>query len=167
MVGSVPVLRFVIPAVPPSLNVWSRGHWSKRASMVSEWHGLIAMFCTAPRCFTVRKDAPPARVTLSFVTRKDGDNCAKAVMDSLVHRGLLSDDGPRGVSNLTLEARACHKGESESTTVCIEYPESGQDGVGNPDPDSKVRPGRPNAGGLDTLPKEKGARSGGAGRRSK
>jgi hypothetical protein len=146
------VIEFTIPAVPPSLNVWSRGHWSKRNAMVREWHGLVAMFMR-PRCFSVADNVPPASVTLSFVSRKDADNCAKAVMDSLVHNGLLLDDGPSGVKSTTLKARRAEKGEPDSTTVRIEYPEPVTSG--KPVSASKDARRRPNAGDHDTLPKGK------------
>ncbi len=146
------VVEFTIPAVPPSVNVWSRQHWSQRARMIREWRGLVGMFAPrrGPKAPEVRV---PAAVTLEFVTRQDADNCAKAVLDGLVYHGFLLDDGPRGVSSLTLTARRVAKGEVESTRILLVFPVSRLATAETAFQDARSSP---NAGVPDSSPTRKG-----------
>ena len=51
----------------------------------------------------------PVRVCLTFYwpdrRRRDSDNAAKAALDSLVHQGLIQDDGPPWLTETVLRSR--------------------------------------------------------------
>lgn len=114
------MIEFVIPAVPPSLNSWSRKHWSVRAGMAAKWN-LMPHSATTVWEHTGFNDFPitPALVTLTFRIPRggDADNRAKFVLDALVSCGYIKDDGPPHLVELRLRSE---RGKPAETRVRIE-----------------------------------------------
>jgi len=82
-----------IPYTPPSLNVWSRQHWSYRKRQVDEISGCLRWLAVVERlpCFA------RARVEVVYyfrdTRRRDPDNFTpKTFLDGIRHAGLISDD---------------------------------------------------------------------------
>ena len=117
------MIEFTIPAVPPSLNAWSRKHWSVRRREAEKWRNLVtlaahgAYFKTAAGVFDPIVIPERAIVTLTFRLPRggDADNRAKFVLDGLVGRFIV-DDGPPHLAELRLRAE---RGKAQ-TTVRIE-----------------------------------------------
>ena len=95
-------IEFSIPAIPPSINKWSRSHWSVRANHAKDWYDWVALH--APLAPQKRLLIDPAIVTLTFASpyKIDGDNRAKFVLDGLVKRGLITDDSAPHLAELRL-----------------------------------------------------------------
>lgn len=95
-----------IPLLPVSLNKWSRGHWSIRHRERDRWREAVGLAILLHRPAPVRG---PVRVCLTFYwpdrRRRDSDNVAKHPMDSLVHHGLIRDDGPPWLVETVLRSR--------------------------------------------------------------
>ncbi len=123
------MIEFSISAVPPSLNVWSRKHWSVRRREAARWRALVS---TAAR-YEMRRRIPlrgfgptsaprfpitPAIVTLSFRLPRGGDasNREKFVTDGLIGT-LIVDDGPPHLVELRLRSE---RGKPAETTVRVE-----------------------------------------------
>ncbi len=105
-------VEFIIDAVPPSLNQWSRKHWSVRSIFAAQWRLLVRSASPKHRAIT------PAIVTLTFRLPRggDADNRAKFVLDGLVG-GLIVDDGPPHLVELRLRSE---RGKPAQTTVRVE-----------------------------------------------
>jgi len=89
-------ISFIIPLLPPSLNVAFRMHWIKRKRLQEEWDYLVYKHWIALTKFTFFK---PVKIlyTLSFASRRnrDFDNYiggTKFVTDALKRTFLLRDD---------------------------------------------------------------------------
>ena len=115
-------VHFTVPALPPTLNVWSRLHWSARARYSRDWKLWIRAH--APDVPMFHK---PVVVTLTFVCRRrrDADGMPKFVLDGLVGR-ILQDDGPDCVAELRLRvevsrsAKACTRIEVQAAAGMAE-----------------------------------------------
>ena len=70
----------------------------------------------------IKKVDTPCRIHIHSrrhqLTDADGIS-AKAVIDGLVHAGLLPDDSAKEISDLTFSQRKIHKKEIEETTITI------------------------------------------------
>src|SRR3989304_3400145 len=99
-------IEFSIDALPPSLNKWSRRHWSVRHQVTRDWGVWIAHFGPKPDSHGWPGGEPidPAVVTLEFrsVYRLDVDNRAKFVLDGLVKAGIIKDDAIPHLAELRL-----------------------------------------------------------------
>jgi Holliday junction resolvase RusA-like endonuclease len=82
-----------IPELPPSLNVWSRQHWTTRSKEVARLSADLTMLRLAHKIPTVAK--PRVQVVYYFPTkrRRDADNYApKYLLDGLRYSGIIADD---------------------------------------------------------------------------
>ena len=93
------VIEFTVPALPLTLNVWTRKHWAVREREAQRWRDLVAVF--GPRYPRV---IDPARVSLTFYGRTDAGNCEKLVTDALRGR-LITDDSYPHLDSLELRQR--------------------------------------------------------------
>lgn len=111
------LLRFEIPAVPPTLNHALRRHWTYRAELVVAWTKWVVCMCS-PRPTT--PFVGPLVVELTF--HRPGQICdpdnagAKYVMDGLVKAGVIADDSWPTIDALVLRAR---RGKPARTVVAI------------------------------------------------
>jgi Holliday junction resolvase RusA-like endonuclease len=82
-----------IPDVPPSLNEWSRQHWSERDRRVEEMSTDLTRLRLV---FQIpRMEKPRVQLVYYFATRRhrDPDNyCGKFLLDGLRHAGVIVDD---------------------------------------------------------------------------
>jgi Holliday junction resolvase RusA-like endonuclease len=82
-----------IPELPPSLNEWSRQHWSERDRRVEE---MTENLTGLRRAFRIpRVERPRVQLVYYFATRRhrDPDNYAgKFLLDGLRHSGIIADD---------------------------------------------------------------------------
>jgi hypothetical protein len=108
-------VSFVIDAVPPSLNSWSRKHWSVRKREAAKWRMIVA---NEVRKLGIEGPISPAIVTLTFTLPRGGDaaNREKFISDGLVGN-LLIDDGPPHLAELRLRSR---RGKPASTHIVVE-----------------------------------------------
>ena len=88
-----------LPYLPPSLNVWSRQHWSKRHREIRDLteHMMFLAMCKRVRMFRQAE----VRVTYYFRDRRkrDPDNYTpKGILDALRHAGILADDDAESIS---------------------------------------------------------------------
>lgn len=95
------VTKITIPAIPPSLNTWSRWHWTRRAEVKQKWKLLVSNAVGRHRVYTV-----PVVITIIYrfpsQHRRDLDNYApKFILDGLVG-GLLPDDNHRWIRELRI-----------------------------------------------------------------
>lgn len=82
-----------IPELPPSLNEWSRRHWTVRAEAVETLTDELAKLRMAFRIPKV--ELPRVQLVYYFATRRhrDPDNYAgKFLLDGLRHAGIIADD---------------------------------------------------------------------------
>jgi Holliday junction resolvase RusA-like endonuclease len=110
-------VEFAVPFLPPTLNVWSRAHWTARARWAKEWRFLVRAH--APRSHAIFR--APVIVTLTFYSKRarDCDSMAKFPLDGLTGV-LIADDGPEHVSELRLRSRT---GKPERTEIRVEVAE--------------------------------------------
>jgi hypothetical protein len=117
MAGAVHVLR--LPALPPSLNVLTRGRLRSRMRQSASWGTAVAVLAreaaiphaAGRRRVSLLLTYPPAR------RRHDPDAFWKAVLDGLVCCGLLVNDSARWVALGPVEYA---RGEHESTEIILE-----------------------------------------------
>lgn len=89
------MIRLEIDEIPPSLNRWSRLHWSKQRLIKQDWAWLIKAACLAAKTGRPSYRLARVQITLLFpvVRRRDIDNYApKMILDGLVGAGILEDD---------------------------------------------------------------------------
>ncbi len=82
-----------IPELPPSLNEWSRQHWTVRDREVARLSGDLTRLRQAFRIPMV--EMPRVQLIYYFATRRhrDPDNYAgKFILDGLRHAGIIADD---------------------------------------------------------------------------
>ncbi len=93
------MIRFSVPGIPPSLNIWSRMHWSKAAKIKKQWErDIFYSFMSTGRVW--KKNEFPyqkakIKLTYYFATnrRRDVDNInQKFILDGLVKAGVIADD---------------------------------------------------------------------------
>lgn len=108
-------VEFTIPAVPPSLNQWSRKHWSVRRREAEKWKLLVRHYAFGRMA---KRWIDPAIVTLTFRLPRggDADNRAKFVLDGLVG-DVIKDDGPPHLVELRLRSE---RGKPAQTTVRVD-----------------------------------------------
>lgn len=84
-----------IDAIPPTLNEWTRTHWTKQRAAKCEWQWRI-LACVLPlKIGKPQHKKAKVTITYQFTTnrRRDIDNYApKFIMDALVNAGLIKDD---------------------------------------------------------------------------
>lgn len=106
-----------VPAVPPSLNDWSRAHWRERYRLTGGWVALLRSATVG-----IGMVVGSARVTVVYSfknrRRRDLDNLVpKFIMDGLKGR-VVADDDERYVGELVL--RMENGAAEEQTTIVIE-----------------------------------------------
>ena len=85
-------LTLELPHLPPTLNRWSRAHWSVRAKWAREWRGIVAAYAPRkPRPYFVR----PVTVEFTFSSPRpvDADSLPKFALDGCC--GVLFPDDSR------------------------------------------------------------------------
>jgi hypothetical protein len=93
-------LTIVIYDVPPSLNVWDKWHYMKKAEVKKQWEELIGALLSGKKRIKRAFDKPIVRITFYYnIDRdRDKDNMApKWIMDGLVKAGVLKDDNSKEV----------------------------------------------------------------------
>jgi Holliday junction resolvase RusA-like endonuclease len=83
--------KVMIEDVPPSLNKWSRMHWTKSRKIKKFWEETVQWMFAGIKQFK----NPVVRIRYSFDTkrRRDKDNYTpKFIMDGLVKSGVIKDD---------------------------------------------------------------------------
>lgn len=111
--------RVEVNALPPSLNKFYSGmHWTKRASMVDEWHGL---FRAALQDAKVKKKlvTPLSLNVTQFCSRivRDVDNgiiSAKLFADALKLYGYIPNDTPEFIQSVILQSK---KGKEDKIVI--------------------------------------------------
>lgn len=91
---AVKAVWFSVPALPKSVNVTMRAHFTIRTRERDEWTLLIRQAMRAHRIAPVR-GAYTLRVTFFVPTRRrwDASNHLKNILDALVRAGCVEDDG--------------------------------------------------------------------------
>lgn len=114
-VVGVSKVAFLVSGVPPSLNSWSRKHWSVRKREAEKWSMIVRGEVAR---LGLEGPISPAIVTLRFTLPRggDADNRAKFILDGLVGN-LLVDDGPPHVLEVRLRAT---RGSPATTLVVVE-----------------------------------------------
>ena len=104
------MIRLELEGVPPSINQWSRGHWSVRAEHSVDWIArvLVAARGRIPAGWDPNQ---AARVTITFYCRRDPDNMAKFVVDGLVKNRVIADDKYPFLDELVLRQRPAKPAE--------------------------------------------------------
>lgn len=105
------MIQITIPSIPPSLNVWSRMHWSKAAKIKKQWEQYI-YYLTYNLYETRNKAIYPlqkAKVRIKFYfrtnARRDIDNMnQKFLLDGLVKAGIIADDSVKVIGQVEVEA---------------------------------------------------------------
>lgn len=96
--------RITIPGELPSLNVWSRQHWTKRKEKLDNLTGNLRLLALA---FKIpRYERPQVRVVYYFRTkrRRDPDNYApKFILDALRYSGIIVEDNSEVLELLPVE----------------------------------------------------------------
>ena len=119
-------IRFVVPGIPSSLNVWTRSHWRTRHSESLSWNTRIQLFYLSQYSHLPRP-AFTGGVHLLFEFRRprskkliDVDNMApKHLVDAM--RGLLfPDDSPKWVKSITMTAHRDVGIPSDETLIMVE-----------------------------------------------
>ena len=116
-----PATRLFVPGVPESANRWSR-HWQGRHRERNRWRDAvrIAVLRAAPRPQPV---AGPFSCTLTFYfpdrIHRDPDNATKLVLDGVKLAGLIRDDGPPWLVDLTLRPRLVPAGHEPGVMIEI------------------------------------------------
>ena len=107
-------ITLVIPHIPPTLNEWSRMHWSKRAHHARMWRDIVNAYAPRkPRPYFAR----PVNVSLLFHSKRsrDGDGMTKFILDGCVGV-LFPDDSPKWVNELRVRSSV----GKPSTTIVVE-----------------------------------------------
>ena len=84
-----------IPLVPPSLNVYTRMHWSKRNSLQFDWDLAVMVLCHEAEVKSLEKIHLNATIYFKTNRRRDVDNqitVYKLAQDSLIKAGVIPDD---------------------------------------------------------------------------
>lgn len=115
------IISFFIDELPPNANTIKRMNRWNYAELIKRWTFLINASGRDER-HELYHAPEPCEVTLTwFVTQQmDLDNAygrAKPVVDGLVRNGILSDDNPKVVSNLSTPQNIVKRSE---TGVLIE-----------------------------------------------
>jgi Holliday junction resolvase RusA-like endonuclease len=82
-----------IPELPPSLNVWSRKHWSARSREIARLTTDLTRLRMAYRIPCIAR--PRVQLVYYFADkrRRDPDNYTpKHLLDGLRHAGIIADD---------------------------------------------------------------------------
>lgn len=103
-------------ALPSWNELWKGVHWSKRKRITDAWHNMVF--------FGVKeaKLKPMKRVRITFIRIAprviDSDNIiAKPCLDALVLSGILVNDTPEYVTEVTLRSE---KGKKKQTIIILE-----------------------------------------------
>ncbi|QDR80215.1 hypothetical protein [Sporomusa termitida] len=89
------LIKLTVPDVPPSINRWTRLHWTRLRQFKKQWE--LEVWATAVKAKVNNKQLAKAviRITYFFTDsrRRDKDNYApKFILDGLVKAGVLQDD---------------------------------------------------------------------------
>lgn len=117
-------IKIIVPGKQhPSLNKWSRWHWSKKNKVKKEWVEEIGWLC---------KKYNEPKLTDAFVEiiyyfdnkhRRDKDNYTpKFIMDSLTKAGIIADDN---TDNVFLNWKIKYDKENPRTVIRVEDNERG------------------------------------------
>ena len=116
-------MRLLIPEIAPSSNAFYSGlHRFQRSKLANQWHAKVVALCKSQRLGKWSKGFPvKISVECRFGKSKrvmDCDNLqatAKMAIDGLVHAGVLPDDSPRYVCEVSL--CSIKTSERESMTI--------------------------------------------------
>jgi Holliday junction resolvase RusA-like endonuclease len=89
------MIRLELFDVPPSLNEWTRMHWSKQRKQKQAWLWEVISTALNAKVGKPRYKQATIKITYYFTQqrRRDTDNYTpKFLMDSLVHVGIIQDD---------------------------------------------------------------------------
>lgn len=118
-IRSIVIKKFSIPWRAPSLNKWSRMHWSAQRAL-NRVVGLHVLAAIGRPSVPARK----ARVTVQIFRvgrRFDRDNCViarKYCCDALVRLGWLVNDSPVWCESVDLP---CQSASEDRVEVTLEY----------------------------------------------
>lgn len=123
------MIKLTIPGTPPSLNVWSRMHWSKAAKIKKQWENDIWVCAYKAMAHTNKSKIPygKAKVKLTYYfssnRRRDIDNInQKFVLDGLVKAGVIADDSAKVIGQVEVIPeydKVCSRVEIEVTEVSL------------------------------------------------
>ena len=89
------MITFCIEQLPPTVNRQSGMHWRKKAQIVKQWHGMVAIYCGG----FLKPKAPfkKAKLTLTRFSSVEPDfdglvSSFKPVIDGLIKCGVLEND---------------------------------------------------------------------------
>lgn len=110
--------QIVVNELAPSLNKWQRMHWAQRSKIKEQWQWLIKQ--QKP----IKHDASVS-VTYTRVSTQpmDLDNAAasfKPIGDALVKGGIVSDDSPDVITELTVQWQKAESMDSQRSIIEIE-----------------------------------------------
>ena len=116
-------MRLLIPDIAPSSNAFYSGlHRFQRSKLANQWHAKVVALCKEQRLGKWKRNFPvKIHVECRFGKSKrvmDCDNLqatAKMAIDGLVHAGVLPDDNPRYVQEVSL--RSLKTGEAGNLTI--------------------------------------------------
>lgn len=101
----IPMIRIIIPGIPPNLNKWRSMHHHEEAKQKKEWEEVVWLETLAQN-IKPSKPIKKAKVTYTFFfannRRHDPTNaygCVKWLEDGLVYAGVLEDDSFDHVKN--------------------------------------------------------------------
>jgi Holliday junction resolvase RusA-like endonuclease len=122
--ASTDVKTYILPLIPPSLNQWTRKHWSASSKQRRQYMAWMILSLTEQNAVLVRGAVD---VTIRFVwpdrRTRDADNRVKWILDAM--RGIvIEDDCGRYVKALHLES-AFERG-AERTEITVRPFEEGK-----------------------------------------
>lgn len=110
--------KIIVEELAPSLNKWQRMHWGKRSKIKEQWQWLI------------KEQKPhmhdrPVSITYTRVSTQpmDLDNTAasfKPIGDALVKCGVIEDDSPDIVQELTVQWQKSDTQKDQHSIIEIE-----------------------------------------------
>jgi len=89
------MIRLEIPDIPPSLNEWTRMHWTKQHQVKIEWAWTVLACAMTAKTGKPHFKMATVKITYYFTKkrRRDTDNYApKFLLDALVQAGIIQDD---------------------------------------------------------------------------
>jgi Holliday junction resolvase RusA-like endonuclease len=109
--------KIVVPELAPSLNKWQRMHWGKRKKIKEQWQWLIAE--QSPK---KHDGSVVINYTRASTRKMDLDNAAasfKPIGDALVKAGIIEDDNPDILTELTTQWQKADSQDSQCSIIEI------------------------------------------------
>lgn len=118
-------IKIVIPGKQhPSLNVWTRWHWTKKNKVKKEWEKELGWLCK--KYNNPKLEEALIEITYYFDNKhqRDKDNYTpKFIMDGLTKGGIIADDN---TDNVFLNWKIKYDKELPRTVIKIKDMESGK-----------------------------------------